>query len=625
MSFMDHCPIYAFNKSLQYNANNKIISDGSAASASLTSKNSPASSHQRQASSPRQTRNSLSSPITEKFEKDTTSTFEKRKSPLKTEPVIGEHKSRSSDDSLLVPISTIRSQRRSPRTSSSIEAKIPKLELAKSLTPVDPKFVSSAAYALLESKVVSSPSPTNSPKRTVTPPTRVSRSTTLTTMGKIKWGEKPPPNKRKESLNGSSRSPSKKITTRLADIPTSPRLAASIPKKPKKEESSGNADANFVDDKNKISREERKLQATIASIERAEHLSQEKKRKQIEKIHPPSEPPITTKLKRKSFNAKTSSVKSLPDESSNDISCKKLSEELNKILKIKLDKLQEFKLPSDFDPLRTEVMERSKATATSCIVKSGGKVMPSKSEDHSERIEKTSKLLRGPLGYATTSKASITEEEETTEEQQTFYNQKMISPASDGCVWEKEQISECSRHLSLSIPELIKDSKTASAPPTTINTSDASDVEKPERASTMDVDTETPIRPPNTKAHKKITLEEYKRKKKAEMEAKQQQNIEENTADKKSLTIHEPSTSRPSSSTTSSASSLVATRHSPPETQSYPPLSVDMPPPLPPPPPPPPLSTTVSSFDRHCLYRPQSERLAMSLDDRLKKFVKRTS
>ncbi|CAK5046733.1 unnamed protein product [Meloidogyne enterolobii] len=541
VSFIDHCPIYAFNKLLEDNANNKTIS-GKSTTAPPTLKKSPAFSPQRQAYSPRLTRNSLNSPITVKFENDTTPALEKQKSPLKIEHVIDEHKS-PSVDSIGDPLSTTRPQRRTPRTSNSIGATTPKLELAKSPTPNDPKFISSAASTILESKVMprkllSSSSPAaSSPKRTLVSPTRGSRSNTSTMLGKIKWGDKPPPNKRKESLNESSRSPSKKITitTRLSG--TSPRLAASISKKPKKEE---NAEPNLVDDKHIMSREERKLQATIASIERAEHLSQEKKRKQIEKIHPPSEPPIVTKLKRKSFNAKASSVKSVQNESTN-ISCKKLFEELNKITKMKLGKLQEFKLPSDYDALRSEVMKEYQAK---------GEISPSKTEIHSKKTEKRSKSLRGSLGYATTSKASITREDQTKDEE-TSYNQKLVSPASDGCVWEKEQISECSS----------EPIKVASAPPTTIiNTSDIEKTEK--EGANMEVDTEVPIRPPNTKAHKKITLEEYKRKKKAEMEAKQQ-NTEDNATDKETLAIQEPSTSRPSSSTMFSASSVMATRHSP--------------------------------------------------------------
>jgi len=174
---------------------------------------------------------------------------------------------------------------------------------------------------------------------------------------------------------------------------------------------------------------------------------------------------------------------------------------------MKLDKLQEFKLPSEYDALRSEVMKEYQARK---------EISPSKTEIHSKKTEKRSKSLRGSLSYATTSKASITRENETMEEETS--NQKLVSPASDGCVWEKEQ--EC-------FSEPIK---VASAPPTTIiNTND---IEKPEKeGANMEVDTEVPIRPPNTKAHKKITLEEYKRKKKAEMEAKQQ-NTEDNATDK---------------------------------------------------------------------------------------------
>jgi hypothetical protein len=57
-------------------------------------------------------------------------------------------------------------------------------------------------------------------------PTRGSRSNTSETMGKIKWGDKPP-TRRKETTVGSSRLPAncKKITDRLsADTPTSTRL-----------------------------------------------------------------------------------------------------------------------------------------------------------------------------------------------------------------------------------------------------------------------------------------------------------------------------------------------------------------------------------------------------------------
>ena len=176
---------------------------------------------------------------------------------------------------------------------------------------------------------------------------------------------------------------------------------------------------------------------------------------------------------------------------------------------MKLDKLQEFKLPSEYDALRSEEMKEYQARK---------EISPSKTEIHSKKTEKRLKSLRGSLSYATTSKASIARENETMGEEETSYNQKLVSPASDGCVWEKEQ--EC-------FSEPIK---VASAPPTTIiNTND---IEKPEKeGANMEVDTEVPIRPPNTKAHKKITLEEYKRKKKAEMEAKQQ-NTEDNATDK---------------------------------------------------------------------------------------------
>lgn len=109
MSFIDHCPIYAFNKSLEDSANNKMISGKSTTSGPPISKRSPAFSPQRQAYSPRLTRNSLNSPITMKFENDTTPAFEKQKSPLKIEHVIDEHKS-PSVDSIGDPLSTTRSQ-----------------------------------------------------------------------------------------------------------------------------------------------------------------------------------------------------------------------------------------------------------------------------------------------------------------------------------------------------------------------------------------------------------------------------------------------------------------------------------------------------------------------------------
>lgn len=100
----------------------------------------------------------------------------------------------------------------------------------------------------------------------------------------------------------------------------------------------------------------------------------------------------------------------------------------------------------------------------------------------------------------------------------------MISPTINECVCQKQQLDGGSLNLSLSIPEIDKDIKTVSAPPSTVNSpTDTSDVEKPDRESVIDGNSETIIRPPNTKAHKKLTLEEYKRKKKAEMEAKQKQ------------------------------------------------------------------------------------------------------
>ena len=107
MSSMDHCPIYAYNKTLQNNEN-KMISDPSA---NITSKMSPTLSPHRHTTSSRQTRNSMGSPITAKFEKEASSTFGKQKSPTKTESIIDEHQSRDSDE--LFPassLSTIRSQ-----------------------------------------------------------------------------------------------------------------------------------------------------------------------------------------------------------------------------------------------------------------------------------------------------------------------------------------------------------------------------------------------------------------------------------------------------------------------------------------------------------------------------------
>jgi len=86
-----------------------MISGKSTTSAPPISKKSPAFSPQRQAYSPRLTRNSLNSPITMKLENDTTPAFEKQKSPLKIEHVIDEHKS-PSVDSIGDSSSTTRSQ-----------------------------------------------------------------------------------------------------------------------------------------------------------------------------------------------------------------------------------------------------------------------------------------------------------------------------------------------------------------------------------------------------------------------------------------------------------------------------------------------------------------------------------